>query len=99
MTLLGFGDLLERRGNVPEAEAALKRSLEIRIKAFGESNDMAQRTIKLLAGLYTEWKKPEQSAVHGVKSFTGTPPPSRTRSGTWTCSRIAPPTGQRVHVP
>jgi serine/threonine protein kinase/TolA-binding protein len=67
MTLLGFGDLLKKKGNYPEAEAALKRSLDIRIKAFGEGNDMAQRTIKLLAGLYTDWKKPAQAAAYTAR--------------------------------
>jgi hypothetical protein len=67
MTLLGFGDLLKKRGNFPEAETALKRSLDIRVRAFGESNDMAQRTIKLLADLYTEWKKPAQEAAYTAR--------------------------------
>jgi tetratricopeptide (TPR) repeat protein len=67
MTLLGFGDLLRKRGNFPEAEAVLKRSLDIRIKAFGESNDMAQRTIKVLADLYTAWKKPAQAAAYAAR--------------------------------
>jgi tetratricopeptide (TPR) repeat protein len=67
MTLLGFGDLLRKRGKFPEAEAALKRSLEIRVKAFGESNDMAQRTIKVLVSLYTDWKKPAQAAAYEAR--------------------------------
>ena len=48
-------------------DSALKRSLEIRIKAFGESNDMAQRTIKALAGLYTEWKRPAQAVAYTAR--------------------------------
>ena len=67
MTLLGFGDLLKKIGKFPEAETALKRSLDIRIKAFGESNDMAQRTIKLLADLYTAWNKPAQAAAYTAR--------------------------------
>ncbi len=67
MTLLGFGDLLRKKGNFPEAEAALLRSLEIRVKAFGESNDMAQRTIKVLVTLYTEWKKPAEAAAYTAR--------------------------------
>ncbi len=67
MTLLGFGDLLRKVGKYPEAETALKRSLDIRIKAFGEENAMAQRTIKLLADLYTAWKKPAQAAAYTAR--------------------------------
>ena len=67
MTLLGFGDLLRKKGNFPEAESALKRSLEIRVRAFGESNDMAQRTIKVLVSLYTDWKKPAQAAAYTAR--------------------------------
>jgi tetratricopeptide (TPR) repeat protein/predicted Ser/Thr protein kinase len=74
MTLLGFGDLLKKRGNFPEAESALKRSLDIRVKAFGESNDMAQRTIKLLADLYTAWNKPQQAAAYTARLKPAAPP-------------------------
>ena len=74
MTLLGFGDLLKKKGNFPEAETALKRSLDIRVKAFGESNDMAQRTIKLLADLYTEWGTPAQAVAYTARLKPQTPP-------------------------
>ncbi len=67
MTLLGFGDLLRKIGKYPESETALKRSLDIRIKAFGESNDMAQRTIKILADLYAAWNKPAQAAAYAAR--------------------------------
>jgi tetratricopeptide (TPR) repeat protein len=76
MTLLGFGDLLRKRGNFPEAEAALQRSLDIRVKAFGEGNDMAQRTIKVLADLYTAWKKPAQAAAYTARLKPEAKPPA-----------------------
>ncbi len=76
MTLLGFGDLMRKVGKYPESETALKRSLEIRVKAFGEDNAMAQRTIKLLADLYTEWKKPQQAAAYTTRLKPEVKPPA-----------------------
>ena len=44
--LLGMGDPLRKLGKYSEAEAALKRALDIQVKAFGEGNAANQRTIK-----------------------------------------------------
>ena len=66
-TLSGMGQSLRKLGNYPEAEAAFRRALEIQAKALGEDNAVTQRTIKALAGLYTEWNKPAQAAAYTAR--------------------------------
>ena len=66
-TLSGMGQSLRKLGNYPESEAAFRRALEIQTKALGEDNAVPQRTIKALAGLYTEWKKPAQAAAYTAR--------------------------------
>ena len=47
--------------------AAFKRALDIQVKAVGEDGAAPQRTIKALAGLYTDWKKPAQAAAYTAR--------------------------------
>jgi tetratricopeptide (TPR) repeat protein len=63
----GMGDSLRKLGKYPESEAALERSLDIQVKAVGEDNVATQRTIKVLADLYTAWKKPAQAAAYTAR--------------------------------
>jgi len=63
----GMGDSLRKLGRYPESEAALKRSLEIQVKALGEDNAAPQRAIKALVTLYTDWKKPAQAAAYTAR--------------------------------
>ncbi len=66
-TLAGMGQALRKLGKYPEAEAAFKRALDIQVKVLGEDNAAPQRTIKALAGLYTDWKKPAQAAAYTAR--------------------------------
>lgn len=66
-TLSGMGQSLRKLGKYPESEAAFRRALEIQTKVLGEDNAAPQRTIKALAGLYTEWKKPAQAAAYTAR--------------------------------
>jgi hypothetical protein len=34
---------------------------------LGEDNAVSQRTVKAIAGLYTEWKKPAQAAAYTAR--------------------------------
>ena len=63
----GMGDSLRKLGKYPEAETALKRALDIHVKALGEGNAVTQRTIKALVALYTEWKKPAEAAAYTAR--------------------------------
>ena len=63
----GMGDSLRKLGKYSEAEAALKRALDINVKALGEGNAANQRTIKWLVTLYTEWKKPAEAAAYTAR--------------------------------
>ena len=65
--LFGMGDPLRKLGKYSEAEAALKRALDIQVKAFGEGNAATQRTIKALVTLYTEWKKPAEATAYTAR--------------------------------
>ena len=65
--LLGMGDSLRKLEKYSEAEAALKRSLDIHVKALGEGNAATQRMIKVLATLYTAWKKPAEAAAYTAR--------------------------------
>jgi hypothetical protein len=51
----------------PEAESYLRRSLDIRMKAFGEANPGTQLTLKRFADLYTAWDKPTQAAAYRAR--------------------------------
>jgi serine/threonine protein kinase/tetratricopeptide (TPR) repeat protein len=78
-TLTGLGQAYRKLGKFPESEAAFKRALDIQVKAFGEDNVATQRTIKTLAGVYTDWKKPAQAAAYTARlkpTPAPTPPPS-----------------------
>ena len=37
------------------------------MKALGEDNVATQRTIKALAGVYADWKKPAEAAVYAAR--------------------------------
>jgi tetratricopeptide (TPR) repeat protein len=75
MTLSGMGSALSKAGNYAESETALKRALEIQLKTFKEDNVVPQRTIKALASLYTDWKKPAQAAAYTAR-LKPTPAPA-----------------------
>jgi tetratricopeptide (TPR) repeat protein len=66
-TLSGMGQAYRKLGKYPESEAAFKRALDIQVKALGEDNAVSQRTIKAIAGLYTDWKKPAEAAVYTAR--------------------------------
>ena len=66
-TLAGLGQAYRKLGKFPESEAAFKRALDIQVKALGEDNVVTQRTIKALAGLYTDWKRPAQAAAYTAR--------------------------------
>ena len=66
-TLTGLGQAYRKLGKFPESEAAFKRALDIQVKALGEDNVATQRTIKTLAGVYTDWKKPAQAAAYTAR--------------------------------
>jgi tetratricopeptide (TPR) repeat protein len=70
----GMGDSLRKLGKYPESEAALERSLDIQVKAVGEDNLATQRTIKSLAALYADWKKPTQAAAYTARLKPAAPP-------------------------
>ena len=63
----GMGDSLRKLGKYSEAETALKRALDINVKALGDGNAANQRTIKGLVTLYTEWKKPAEAAAYTAR--------------------------------
>jgi len=73
-TLAGLGQALRKLGNFPESEAAFKRALDIQVKALGEDSAATQRTIKVLAALYTDWKKPDLAAACAARLKPATPP-------------------------
>jgi len=73
-TLAGMGQAFRKLGNLPESEAAFKRALDIQVKALGEDNVAPQRTMKALAGLYTDWKKPAQAAAYTARLKPAAPP-------------------------
>jgi tetratricopeptide (TPR) repeat protein len=76
-TLTGLGQAYRKLGKFPESEAAFRRALDIQVKALGEDNVATQRTIKTLAGVYTEWKKPAQAAAYTARlKPTPAPPPA-----------------------
>ena len=61
LTLLGYGDTLRLEKKYAEAEAPLRRSVELLAKANGEGAAITQRTLKVLVKLYAEWGKPEKA--------------------------------------
>jgi tetratricopeptide (TPR) repeat protein len=73
-TLTGMGQAYRKLGKFPESEAAFKRALDIQVKALGEDNVATQRTIKTLAGVYTDWKKPAQAAAYTARLKPAPPP-------------------------
>jgi eukaryotic-like serine/threonine-protein kinase len=76
-TLTGMGQAYRKLGKYPESEAAFRRALDIQVKALGEDNVATQRTIKALAGVYTDWKKPAQAAAYTARlKPVPAPPPA-----------------------
>ncbi len=67
VALLGYGDTLRVQKKYAEAEGALRRSLEIQVKANGEEAGLTQRTLRVLVKLYTEWGKPAQAAAYTAR--------------------------------
>jgi predicted Ser/Thr protein kinase len=74
VTLLGYGDTLRVQKKYAEAEGALRRSLEIQVKANGEEAGLTQRTLRVLVKLYTDWKKPAQAAAYTARLKPAAPP-------------------------
>ena len=65
-TLLGMGDSLRKLEKYSEAEAALKRSLDIHVTSLGEGNAATQRLLKVLVSLYTAVEEARGGGgVHG----------------------------------
>ena len=67
LTLLGYGDTLRMEKKYAEAEAPLRRAVEILAKANGEEAGITQRTLKAVVKLYTEWGKPEKAAAYQAR--------------------------------
>ncbi len=74
VTLLGYGDTLRVQKKYAEAESALRRSLEIQVKANGEEAGLTQRTLRVLVKLYTDWGRPAQAAAYTARLKPAAPP-------------------------
>jgi Tfp pilus assembly protein PilF len=72
--LAGMADLFQKEGRYGEAEAAMRRALDIRVKSFGESGRLTQKSIKALADLYTAWGRPAQAASYTARLKPAAPP-------------------------
>jgi hypothetical protein len=71
ITIAGLGEVLRREKMFAESETTLRRALTILVNANGEAHVWTQRTIKMLANLYTDWHKPAQAAEYSARLAKG----------------------------
>ena len=67
IALLGYGDTLRLEKKYPEAEAPLRRAVEILAKASGEDAALTQRGMGALVKLFTDWGKPDRAAAYQAR--------------------------------
>ena len=65
--LRGMGDSLRKLGKLSGVRGRVQALARHPVKALGEDNAGTQRTIKALATLYTDWKKPAQAAAYTAR--------------------------------
>jgi len=62
-----WGEVLVKQKRYAEAEPVLLRSLEVRMKVFGQPHARTQKVLQLLGDLYDGWGKPEQAKAYRAR--------------------------------